>query len=201
MTSAPPIIRMRESSWTTSSKSSSSASTSASSKNQLQVNDYGFAVNSTGFLVAYEWKASYGNLPSKWNATRALTQLLSRLTEDRVSVSGLQSCRRSAAPLAALDQAIQHPPEAQIFGAISRSCRIGFWSSLLTPVGQSFVNGDGSPGKPAIRWVLVDEYHVYDLMQDAIDFALAAPTRTHRRCGWRRRPGEFSLPRWLRSSK
>lgn len=145
-------------------------------KNQSQVNDYGFWSQFEWLFGAQEWKATYGNLPSKWKATRALTQLLSRLTEDRVSVPGLHTAGGELARLAALYQEYRRLLESN-FRCDFSVLQDRFFEFLTTPVGQSFVNGDGSPGKPGIRWVLVDEYQDTNLMQEAIYFALAAPTR------------------------
>jgi DNA helicase-2/ATP-dependent DNA helicase PcrA len=124
-------------------------------KSQSQVNDLGFWSQFEWLFGPQEWQPGYGNLPSKWKATRALVQLLSRLTEDRVSIPGLQAAGGELARLAALYQEYRQLLLTN-FRCDFSVLQDRFLDFLGTPVGQSFVNGDGTPGKPGIRWVLYD---------------------------------------------
>ncbi len=145
-------------------------------KNQSQASDLGFWSHFQWLFEPREWKPSYASLPSKWKGTRALVQMLGRITEDQVSLSGLQAAGGQLARLAVLYQEYQQLLLANFrcdFSMLQRR----FLDFLTTPVGQSFVHGDGSSGKPGIRWVLVDEYQDTNLLQEAIYFSLAAPSK------------------------
>jgi DNA helicase-2/ATP-dependent DNA helicase PcrA len=147
------------------------------SKSPSQTNDFPFWSYFSWLFGPQEWKPAYGNLPSKWNVTRALVKLFGRLTEDRVSIPALTaSGNPQLVRLGALYQ------EYRALLLTNFRCDFSvlqdrFLEFLSTPLGASFVNGDGSVGKPGIRWVLVDEYQDTNLMQEAIYFALAAPHR------------------------
>lgn len=142
-----------------------------------QANDFPFWSYFSWLFGPQDWQPAYGNLPSKWKATKALVKLLSRITEDRVSIPGLlASGNPQLVRLAALYQ------EYRALLLTNFRCDFSvlqdrFLEFLGTTLGGSFVNGDGSHGKPGIRWVLVDEYQDTNLMQEAIYFALAAPCR------------------------
>jgi len=146
-------------------------------KSPSQSSDHAFWSQFSWLFGPQEWQPSYSNLPSKWKTTRALVQLLGRVTEDRVSLPGLQAASNpQISRLATLYQEYR--------GLLRTNYRCDFailqdrfLEFLGTALGQSFVHGDGSTGKPGIRWVLVDEYQDTNLMQEAIYFALAAPTR------------------------
>jgi DNA helicase-2/ATP-dependent DNA helicase PcrA len=145
-------------------------------KNQVQATDFGFWSHFEWLFGRRDWQASYGNLPSKWKATRALTQLLGRLTEDRVSIPNLRAAGGQLARLADLYDEYRDLLLRNYRSDFS-TLQDRFLDFLGNPVGQSFVQGDGTVGKPGIRWVLVDEYQDTNLMQEAIYFALAGPSR------------------------
>src|ERR1043166_9694225 len=139
--------------------------------------DHAFWTHFSWLFEPREWQPTYNSPPSKWKATRALVQLFGRITEDRVALAGLQaSGNPQLARLATLYQEYRQLLLTN-FRCDFSVLQDRFLEFLGTPVGQSFVHGDGPPGKPGIRWVLVDEYQDTNLMQEAIYFALAAPSR------------------------
>jgi DNA helicase-2/ATP-dependent DNA helicase PcrA len=48
-----------------------------------------------------------------------------------------------------------------------------FLNFLRMPLGQAFLNGDGTAINPGIQWVLVDEYQDTNPVQEEIYFELA----------------------------
>jgi DNA helicase-2/ATP-dependent DNA helicase PcrA len=111
--------------------------------------------------------------PNRWNATKALVRLLNRIVEDRVSVSGLRaSGNPQLVHLADLyEEYVKHLENN--FRCDFSELQGRFLEFLGTPLGEAFRNGDGTPGKPGIKWVLVDEYQDTNPMQEEVYFKLA----------------------------
>lgn len=122
---------------------------------------------------AHEWQSSYTRPPSRWNSSKALLVLLNRIVEDRVSVNSLRAAGGQLTRLADLyDEYTQR---------LQRSYRCDFsqlqgrfLDFLQTTLGQTFLGGDGTPIRPGIKWVLVDEYQDTNPVQEEIYFQLAA---------------------------
>lgn len=121
-----------------------------------------------------QWQPTRTYPPNRWNATRAMVKLLNRIVEDRVSVSGL---RASGNPqlirLADLYDEYRAILE-QNYRCDFSELQGRFFEFLQTPLGQAFRDGDGTPGRPGIEWLLVDEYQDTNPMQEEIYFSLAA---------------------------
>ena len=119
-----------------------------------------------------QWQITRAYPPSRWNSTKALVVLLNRLVEDRVSVPAMRAAGGQLARLADLyDEYAQHLQNNYRCDFSQLQGR--FLNFLTTPLGQSFLSGDGSPANPGIQWVLVDEYQDTNPMQEAIYFQLA----------------------------
>jgi DNA helicase-2/ATP-dependent DNA helicase PcrA len=119
-----------------------------------------------------QWKPTYTNPPNRWNSTHALVSLLNRLVEDRVSIAGLKAAGGQLQVLADLyDEYLQHLNNNYRCDFSQLQAR--FLEFLQTPIGQAFRVGDGTPGNPGIKWVLVDEYQDTNPMQEEIYFQLA----------------------------
>lgn len=119
-----------------------------------------------------EWQPGWTYPPNRWRSTKALLTLLNRLVEDRVSIQALRSAGGQLGTLADLyDEYLQHLQNN--YRSDFAQLQSKFLEFLTTPVGQTFLNGDGSIANRGIRWVLVDEYQDTNLMQEAIYFELA----------------------------
>jgi DNA helicase-2/ATP-dependent DNA helicase PcrA len=119
------------------------------------------------------WQPTRAFPPSRWNSTHALVKLLNRLVEDRVSIAGLHAAGGQLAVLAGLhDEYIQHL--GNTYRCDFSQLQSQFLEFLQSPLGQSFLQGDGTPANRGIQWVLVDEYQDTNPMQEAIYFQLAA---------------------------
>ncbi len=119
-----------------------------------------------------QWQPTRAYPPSRWNTTSALIVLLNRMVEDRVSVTGLRAVGGQLARLADLyDEYVKHL--LNNYRCDFSQLQGRFLSFLSTPLGQSFLTGDGSPANPGIQWVLVDEYQDTNPMQEEIYFQLA----------------------------
>jgi DNA helicase-2/ATP-dependent DNA helicase PcrA len=139
-----------------------------------QVTEIPFWTQFAYLFTPQQWQPTRTYSPNRWNATKAMVKLLNRLVEDRVSVNSLRvSGNPQLARLADLydeyRQLLQTNFRCDFSGLQDR-----FLEFLQTPLGQAFRNGDGTPGKPGIKWVLVDEYQDTNPMQEAIYFTLAA---------------------------
>lgn len=122
-----------------------------------------------------QWQTTRAYPPGRWNSTHALVVLLNRIVEDRVSIAGLRAAGGQLARLADLyDEYVQHLQNTYRCDFSQLQGR--FLNFLGTPLGQSFLAGDGTAAKPGIRWVLVDEYQDTNPMQEEIYFRLAAHT-------------------------
>lgn len=119
-----------------------------------------------------EWQPTRAYPPSRWNSTRKLVVLLNRIVEDRVSVSGLRAARGQLARLADLYEEYLRHLHAN-FRCDFSQLQGRFFDFLGTPLGQSFLEGDGTPANSGIQWVLVDEYQDTNPMQEEIYFRLA----------------------------
>jgi DNA helicase-2/ATP-dependent DNA helicase PcrA len=120
-----------------------------------------------------QWQTTRAYPPSRWNSTHALVVLLNRIVEDRVSIAGLRAGGGQLARLADLyDEYVQHLQNTYRCDFSQLQGR--FLNFLGTSLGQTFLAGDGTPAKPGIRWVLVDEYQDTNPMQEEIYFRLAA---------------------------
>jgi DNA helicase-2/ATP-dependent DNA helicase PcrA len=121
----------------------------------------------------HEWKPTYTTPPNRWKSTSALLVLLNRIVEDRVSVTALRGAGGQLARLADLyDEYVQHL--SSNFRCDFSQLQGRFLEFLATPLGQSFLHGDGTASKPGIKWVLVDEYQDTNPVQEEIYFRLAA---------------------------
>lgn len=121
-----------------------------------------------------QWQPTRAWAPNRWNATKAIVKLLNRIAEDRVSISGL---RASGNPQ--LVRLADLYEEYQTLLSHNFRCDFSelqgrFLEFLQTPLGAAFRDGDGTPGKPGIQWVLVDEYQDTNPMQEEIYFNLAS---------------------------
>jgi DNA helicase-2/ATP-dependent DNA helicase PcrA len=121
-----------------------------------------------------QWQPTRAWAPNRWNATKAIVKLLNRIAEDRVSISGL---RASGNPQ--LVRLADLYDEYQTLLSHNFRCDFSelqgrFLEFLQTPLGAAFRDGDGTPGKPGIQWVLVDEYQDTNPMQEEIYFNLAS---------------------------
>ena len=122
---------------------------------------------------AHEWKPTYTSPPNRWRSTRALLSLLDRIVEDRVSVPALRAAGGQLAKLADLyDEYVQHLHAN--FRCDFSQLQGRFLDFLGTPLGQSFLHGDGTSSKLGVKWVLVDEYQDTNPVQEEIYFQLAA---------------------------
>jgi DNA helicase-2/ATP-dependent DNA helicase PcrA len=120
-----------------------------------------------------QWQPTRGYPPSRWNSTHALVKLLNRIVEDRVSVPALRAAGGQLAVLADLyDEYVQHL--AHTYRCDFSQLQARFLDFLESPLGDAFLNGDGTPANTGIRWVLVDEYQDTNPVQEAIYFHLAA---------------------------
>lgn len=120
-----------------------------------------------------QWQPTRAYPPSRWNGTHALVKLLNRIVEDRVSVPALRAAGGQLAVLANLyDEYVQHL--ANTYRCDFSQLQDRFLDFLQSPVGAAFLDGDGTPASPGIRWVLVDEYQDTNPVQEAIYFNLAA---------------------------
>jgi DNA helicase-2/ATP-dependent DNA helicase PcrA len=120
---------------------------------------------------ARDWKASYGNVPSKWNATNALMKLFNRIVEDRVSLPAMRAKGGSWARLADLYEEYVSAMVAEHRCDFAH-LQLRFLEFLQTPLGQHFRDGDVAHGHPGIQWVLVDEYQDTNLIQEEIYLTL-----------------------------
>lgn len=120
-----------------------------------------------------EWQPTWDSPPNRWNSTDKLVILLNRIVEDRVSVPALRRQGGHLAKLADLyDEYIQRLTSNYRCDFSQLQGR--FLEFLGTPLGQSFLDGDGTIANSGIRWVLVDEYQDTNPMQEEIYFRLAA---------------------------
>lgn len=121
-----------------------------------------------------QWQPTRAWAPNRWNATKAIVKLLNRIMEDRVSIPGL---RKSGNPqlvrLADLYDEYRSLLDTN-FRCDFSELQSRFLEFLQTPLGEAFRDGDGTPGKPGIKWLLVDEYQDTNPMQEEIYFTLAA---------------------------
>jgi len=119
-----------------------------------------------------QWQPSRTYPPSRWNSTHALVKLLNRVVEDRVSIPALRAAGGQLALLADLcDEYVRHL--AHTYRCDFSQLQARFLDFLQSPLGSVFLNGDGTPANPGIRWVLVDEYQDTNPVQEAIYFHLA----------------------------
>lgn len=121
-----------------------------------------------------QWQPTRTYAPNRWNSTRAIVKLLSRLVEDRVSIDDLKTSGNPQ--LMRLAELYEEYCDLLVtnFRCDFSELQARFLEFLDTPIGQAFRDGDGTPGKPGIEWVLVDEYQDTNPMQEEIYFKLAA---------------------------
>lgn len=124
-------------------------------------------------FAARDWKASYGKVPSKWNATNTLMKLFNRIVEDRVSLASMRAKGGSWARLADLYDEYVAAMLAEHRCDFAH-LQLRFLEFLQTPLGQHFRDGDEAQGHPGIKWVLVDEYQDTNLIQEEVYLTLAS---------------------------
>jgi DNA helicase-2/ATP-dependent DNA helicase PcrA len=139
-----------------------------------QVTEIPFWTQFAYLFTPQQWQPTRGYSPNRWNATKAMVKLLNRLVEDRVSVASLRgSGNAQLARLADLSDEYRQLLHVN-FRCDFSGLQDRFLQFLQTPLGQAFRDGDGTPGKPGIKWLLVDEYQDTNPMQEEIYFNLAA---------------------------
>lgn len=120
----------------------------------------------------HEWQPTWKYLPSRWNATTALTKLFNRITEDRVSASRMLAAGGQWARLAELYG--EYCTKLQLEHRCDFAhLQLRFLEFLQGPIGQQFRDGDSVDGIPGVQWVLVDEYQDTNLIQEEIYLTLA----------------------------
>lgn len=117
-----------------------------------------------------QWQPTYDTPPRWGDAARALSTLFNRIVDDNVDVKAMRSAGGAWAKLADLYD--------EYLLALERHYRCDFThlqrrflDFLDTPTGAEFRNGNAE--RPAVAWVLVDEYQDTNLVQEAIYLRLA----------------------------
>lgn len=120
----------------------------------------------------------FGNNPSPnlWDWTKALQKLLDRLVDDQIDISALRAAGGPWAELADVNDMYEQILAQKYFCDFSRLQR-HFLNFLSTPQGDIFLKGDGTPQRPPLLYVLVDEYQDTNPIQEQIYFSLT--DRTH----------------------
>ena len=122
--------------------------------------------------AGYQWRQAQTYLPHRWIRANATVQLFNRIAENRIDISRMEAEGGLWETLASAYKAYRNHLE------LNRSCdlthlQLKFLDFLNSPSGNRFLEGDGSPDHPGIRYVLVDEYQDTNPIQEEIYLQLA----------------------------
>lgn len=123
-----------------------------------------------GVTGSFKWNRE--KMPNKWRRTNAAIKIFNRIVEDMVDIEKMEN---SEAHWKLLHQAYNDYYTKMIE---HRRCDFShlqkkFLEFLESPLGQRFLEGDGTETHPGIRYVLVDEYQDTNPIQEMIYLSLA----------------------------
>jgi DNA helicase-2/ATP-dependent DNA helicase PcrA len=115
-----------------------------------------------------------GFYPGKWKRAKAGVDLFDRIVEDRIDQTSMMAATELTYKMAVelyRDYAHELESSKQVDFAHLQSHFLNF---LESPQASLFLKGDGSPARPGVRHILVDEYQDTNPIQELIYFKLAS---------------------------
>jgi len=115
-----------------------------------------------------------GFYPGRWKRAKAGVDLFNRIVEDRVDATSM-----TTAPESQLRRAVElygdyrHELESEKVVDFAH-LQLHFLNFLESPQSRLFLRGDGTPARPGISHILVDEYQDTNPIQEMIYFRLAS---------------------------
>lgn len=123
-----------------------------------------------GVTGSYGWNGE--KIPNKWRRTNAAIQIFNRIVEDMVDVQKMEDGDEYWKLLKqAYEDYYNNMKEHRRcdFSHLQKK----FLEFLDSPLGQRFLEGDGTEVRPGIKYILVDEYQDTNPIQEMIYLSLA----------------------------